>query len=167
MLRRKMNRASLRHDGMISTQMTGSMDDGDLFGASLTVARTLIVATVVLLTIAAARATELLEFKIGYLRLEKPRAAISLVQVPAENNGVAGAQAAINDNNTTGKFLDQHFTLDDVKLKEGEDPAAAAAALADRGVSIVLADLPADALLRRRRCRARARTGLLQRRRTG
>ena len=65
----------------------------------------------VLLTIVAARATEPLEFKIGYLRTEKPRVAISLVQVPAENNGVAGAQVAINDNNTTGKFLDQHFTL--------------------------------------------------------
>jgi ABC transporter substrate binding protein (PQQ-dependent alcohol dehydrogenase system) len=112
------------------------------------VARTLIAAAVILLTIVAARATEPLEFKIGYLRTEKPRVAISLVQVPAENNGVAGAQAAINDNNTTGKFLDQHFTLDEVKLKDGEDPAAAASALADRGVSIVLADLPADALLR-------------------
>jgi ABC transporter substrate binding protein (PQQ-dependent alcohol dehydrogenase system) len=112
------------------------------------VARTLIAAAVVVLTIVAARSAEPLEFKIGYLRIEKPRVAISLVQVPAENNGVAGAQAAINDNNTTGKFLDQHFTLDEVKLKEGEDPAAAARALADRGVSIVLADLPADALLR-------------------
>jgi ABC transporter substrate binding protein (PQQ-dependent alcohol dehydrogenase system) len=148
MLRCKTQPASLRHDSMISTQMTRSMDHADLFGASLTVARTLIVATVVFLTIVAAHAAEPLEFKIGYLRVEKPRAAISLVQVPAENNGVAGAQAAINDNNTTGKFLDQHFTLDEVKLKEGEDPAAAAGALADRGVSIVLADLPADALLR-------------------
>jgi ABC transporter substrate binding protein (PQQ-dependent alcohol dehydrogenase system) len=140
--------ASLRHHGMISTQMTRSMDHADLFGESLTVARTLIAATVVLLMIVAARATEPLEFKIGYLRTEKPRVAISLVQVPAENNGVAGAQAAINDNNTTGKFLDQHFTLDEVKLKDGEDPAAAAGALADRGASLVLADLPADALLR-------------------
>jgi ABC transporter substrate binding protein (PQQ-dependent alcohol dehydrogenase system) len=148
MLRCKRQPASLRHDSMISTQMTRSMDHTGLFGASLTVARTLVVATVALLTIVAAHADEPLEFKIGYLRVEKPRAAISLVQVPAENNGVAGAQAAINDNNTTGKFLDQHFTLDDVKLKEGEDPAAAAGALADRGVSIVLADLPADALLR-------------------
>src|SRR5271166_4431694 len=67
--------ASLRHDGTISTQVPRSMDHADLFGESLTVARTLIAAAVILLTIVAARATEPLEFKIGYLRTEKPRVA--------------------------------------------------------------------------------------------
>src|SRR5262249_33603814 len=43
---------------------------------------------------------------------------------------------------------DQHFTLAPVELKDGDDPAAAVAALAQRGVTLLLADLPADALLK-------------------
>src|SRR5262249_2265854 len=47
----------------------------------------------------------------------------------------------------TGKFLNQRFSLEDVKLKPTDDPAAAVTAMADRGISLVLADLPADALI--------------------
>jgi ABC transporter substrate binding protein (PQQ-dependent alcohol dehydrogenase system) len=88
------------------------------------------------------------EFTIGYLHRPPAKSAISLIEVPAPNDGVAGAELAIDDNNTTGKFLGQHFTLAPVELKDGEDPAAAVAALAQRGVSLLLADLPADALLK-------------------
>ncbi|MGA7611936.1 MAG: ABC transporter substrate-binding protein, partial [Xanthobacteraceae bacterium] len=94
-----------------------------------------------------AKAADPVEFKIGYLRTAQPRTAISLVDVPPENNGLAGAQAAIADNNTTGQFLGQRFSLEDVKLKDGDNPADAVAAMANRGISVVLADLPADALL--------------------
>jgi ABC transporter substrate binding protein (PQQ-dependent alcohol dehydrogenase system) len=87
------------------------------------------------------------ETKIGYLRWTEPGTSLSLIQIPAENNGIAGAQLAINDNNTTGKFLNQRFSLEDVRLAESDDAAAAATALAERGVSLVLADLPADRLL--------------------
>jgi ABC transporter substrate binding protein (PQQ-dependent alcohol dehydrogenase system) len=87
------------------------------------------------------------ETKIGYLRRTEPGTSLSLIQIPAENNGIAGAQLAINDNNTTGKFLNQRFSLEDVRLAESDDAAAAATALAERGVSLVLADLPADRLL--------------------
>jgi len=89
-----------------------------------------------------------LEIRIGYLRQPQPKITLSLLQMPAENDGVAGAQVAIDDNNTTGRFLNQRFSLEEVKLGEHDDPAAAAAALADRGVSLVVADLPADALLK-------------------
>jgi ABC transporter substrate binding protein (PQQ-dependent alcohol dehydrogenase system) len=94
-----------------------------------------------------ARAADPLEIKIGYLRGAQPRTAISLIELPPENNGLAGAQAAVMDNNTTGQFLGQRFSLEDVKLKDGEDPKAAVTAMADRGISLVLADLSADALL--------------------
>ena len=97
---------------------------------------------------ALARAAEPLEIKIGYLRSPESKAAISLLDVPPEDDGIAGARLAIADNNTTGKFLNQHFVIEDVRLKDGNDPAAAVAALAARGVSIVIADLPADALLK-------------------
>src|ERR1700674_5263657 len=88
------------------------------------------------------------ETKIGYLRRMEPRTSLSLIQIPPENNGVAGARLAIDDNNTTGKFLNQQFSLDDVRLDEGDDPAAATNALAERGVALVIADLPADSLLK-------------------
>jgi ABC transporter substrate binding protein (PQQ-dependent alcohol dehydrogenase system) len=88
------------------------------------------------------------EIKIGYLRGRQPKTSISLLDIPPENNGVAGAQLAINDNNTTGKFVNQHFSLEDVQLNDKDDPGVAASALAARGVSLVLADLPAAALLK-------------------
>src|SRR5689334_19553145 len=51
------------------------------------------------------------EINIAYLRSAAPRPTLSLVQTPAANDGLAGAQLAIDDNNTTGKFLDQQFSL--------------------------------------------------------
>src|SRR5205085_3258451 len=91
---------------------------------------------------------EPLEIKIGYLRMPESRAAISLLDVPPDNNGIAGARLAIEDNNTTGKFLEQRFTLEEVKLKDTDDAAAAVSALAGSGVSLVITDLPPDALLK-------------------
>jgi ABC transporter substrate binding protein (PQQ-dependent alcohol dehydrogenase system) len=88
------------------------------------------------------------DIKIGYLRGTEPKAALSLLQIPAANDGFAGAQLAINDNNTTGKFLNQQFLLEDRRLAEDEDAAAASIALAERGTSLVIADLAADALLK-------------------
>ena len=88
------------------------------------------------------------EIKIGYLRGPQPKTSISLIDIPPENNGIAGAQLAINDNNTTGKFLNQRFSLEDVQLNDKDDVAAATSALAARGVSLVIADLPAAALLK-------------------
>jgi ABC transporter substrate binding protein (PQQ-dependent alcohol dehydrogenase system) len=96
----------------------------------------------------AALAADPVEIKIGYLGRAGIRPTLSLVQQPADNDGVAGARLAIEDNNTTGRFQNQHFSLDEVKLKGDDDAAKAAAALADRNVSFVIADLPAEALLK-------------------
>ena len=95
-----------------------------------------------------ALAAEPVEIKIGYLRGAENKTAISLLDLPPDNDGVAGAQLAIADNNTTGRFLNQRFRLEEVRLKEADDPAAAVTALADRGISTVIADLSADALLK-------------------
>jgi ABC transporter substrate binding protein (PQQ-dependent alcohol dehydrogenase system) len=92
-------------------------------------------------------AAETTDIKIGYLRRAATKPTLSLVQMPAENDGTAGALLAIDDNNTTGRFLNQRFALDEVRLKDGGDPAAAASALAERGASLVVLDLAADAVL--------------------
>jgi ABC transporter substrate binding protein (PQQ-dependent alcohol dehydrogenase system) len=88
------------------------------------------------------------EIKIGYLRGAEPKIAISLLDLPPADDGIAGARLAIEDNNTTGKFLGQRFTLEDVKLKGTDDPAAAIQDLAGRGITLVIADLAPDALLK-------------------
>jgi len=88
------------------------------------------------------------EIRIGYLGPAGFRPSLSLATQPAENDGVAGARLAIEDNNTTGRFLDQRFALDEIRLKDGDDPAAAARALADRNAGFIISDLAADALLK-------------------
>jgi ABC transporter substrate binding protein (PQQ-dependent alcohol dehydrogenase system) len=97
--------------------------------------------------VTSALAADPVEIGIGYLRRADVRQTLSLVEQPAENDGVAGARLAIEDNNTTGRFLNQHFTLEEVRLKQGEDASKAAVALAER-VAFIIVDLPADALLK-------------------
>ena len=89
-----------------------------------------------------------LEIKIGYLRQAPSRIKISLIDVPATNDGLAGAQLAIEDDNTTGRFLNQHYTLVQTLLGEGDDPVAAMNALADQGASFIVTSLDADRLLK-------------------
>jgi ABC transporter substrate binding protein (PQQ-dependent alcohol dehydrogenase system) len=89
-----------------------------------------------------------LEIKIGYLRQAPSRIKISLIDVPAANDGLAGAQLAIEDDNTTGRFLNQHYTLVETLLGEGDDPVAAMNALADQGTSFIVTSLDADRLLK-------------------
>jgi ABC transporter substrate binding protein (PQQ-dependent alcohol dehydrogenase system) len=93
-----------------------------------------------------ALAAEPIEIGIGYLGHTGIKSKLSLVEQPAENDGMAGARLAIEDNNTTGKFLNQHFTLEEVRLKPDDDVAKAAVALAGHN-GFIIADLPADALL--------------------
>src|SRR5262245_15629004 len=92
--------------------------------------------------------TDAAEINIGYLRSTDPKSTLSLIQTPANDDGIAGARLAIDDNNTTGRFLNQQFSLEDVPLAGGASAAAGTIALAERGVSLVVADLPTDELLK-------------------
>ena len=88
------------------------------------------------------------DIRIGYLRWTERRPTISLLDQPAPDNGLAGAKGALTDNNTTGRFLNQHYDLIDVPLRDGDDPVAALNTLVGQGVTLVLADLPADQLMK-------------------
>jgi ABC transporter substrate binding protein (PQQ-dependent alcohol dehydrogenase system) len=92
-------------------------------------------------------AADPIEIGIGYLGVAGTRATLSLVEQAAENDGVAGARLAIEDNNTTGRFLNQRFKLEEHRVKEGEDVVQAATTLAEHS-RFIIADLPADALLK-------------------
>ncbi|MFZ2094152.1 MAG: ABC transporter substrate-binding protein [Pseudolabrys sp.] len=108
-----------------------------------------VVALVIVLDLdLAARAQDTLDIKIGYLRRAQRQETISLVQMPPPDNGVAGAQMAAKDNDTTGRFLNQRYSLVDLHLKAGDDPAMAVAALARQGIALIVVDLPADDLLK-------------------
>ncbi len=60
---------------------------------------------------------------------------------------MAGANLAINDNNTTGRFIGQQFELTDNLVRQGDDPVAALSTLAQSGITLILTDVPADRLL--------------------
>src|SRR5271165_262599 len=88
------------------------------------------------------------EIKIGYLRQAPSRLKLSLIDVPAANDGLAGAQLATEDDNATGRFLNQRYTLIEQLLGENDDPVAAMQALADQGASFIVTSLDADRLLK-------------------
>ena len=113
-----------------------------------TLIRALCCAVLLLAAMSAVTAANALDVKIGYLGTTQKAETISLLQLPAANDGVAGARIAIDDDNTTGKFLKQSFSLQEILLKAQDDPVAAVGKLADAGVSLVVADLPADALVK-------------------
>jgi hypothetical protein len=52
-----------------------------------------------------------LDVKIRCLGRTEKITTISLIEMPAANDGLTGAQLAIDDNNTTGKFLNPSFAL--------------------------------------------------------
>src|SRR6202453_4382816 len=63
------------------------------------------------------------------------------MDIPAANDGVAGAQLAVDDDNTTGRFTKQHYTLVDKSLHAGDD-------LADAGAAMIISDIDADGVLK-------------------
>jgi ABC transporter substrate binding protein (PQQ-dependent alcohol dehydrogenase system) len=84
---------------------------------------------------------------IGYIRWPDERQTISLLDKPPPDDGLAGAKLAINDNNTTGRFIGQQFELTDSLVRPGDDPVAALSMLTQSGITLILTDVPADRLL--------------------
>ncbi|MFL5282142.1 MAG: ABC transporter substrate-binding protein [Rhodopila sp.] len=85
--------------------------------------------------------------RIGYLRWREAKPTVSLLDKPPPDNGLAGARLAINDNNTTGRFIGQQYELTEFPVRADDDPIAAADALAASGVRLLLADVPTKLLL--------------------
>jgi len=110
--------------------------------------RAVIPGALVLVLTATLAGAEPLTIKIGYVGRAEKKATISLVDVPPDNDGIAGARLALEDNNTTGKFLNQHFLLEEVRVKEETDPTDIVLQLAGHGISFFIVDLPADRLLK-------------------
>ncbi len=84
----------------------------------------------------------------GYIRWTERVPTISLLDAPAANDGLAGADIATDDNNTTGRFLGQSYELTDMPVGADDDPIAALDSLVSQNIALVLTDVPADRLLK-------------------
>src|SRR5262245_13438236 len=65
---------------------------------------------------------------------------LSLLDIRPQDDGLAGAQLAINDNNTTGRFLKQHFVLDVVRGSNAGELIAEVGKRVEAGASFVAVD---------------------------
>ena len=83
-----------------------------------------------------------LAVKVGVIHEAHSRETISILDIPPADDFVAGARMAMDDNNTTGRFLDQSFSVVDAKLAPGEDPIAPLKTMLDDGVRLFIVDLP-------------------------
>jgi ABC transporter substrate binding protein (PQQ-dependent alcohol dehydrogenase system) len=86
--------------------------------------------------------------RIGYIRWINPRPTISLLDRPARDNGIAGAKMAIDDNNTTGRFMNQQFELTDRQVRPSDDPVSALNDLTGQAITLVMTDAPAEQVLK-------------------
>ncbi|MCF6370335.1 ABC transporter substrate-binding protein [Rhizobium halophilum] len=90
---------------------------------------------------------EPLQVRLGYLRAYEPQLTLSVLDLAPRDEGVAGANVAIADNNTTGSFLGQAYGLDVVEVKLDDDITAATEELIAKGVDYILMDVSAEQLL--------------------
>jgi ABC transporter substrate binding protein (PQQ-dependent alcohol dehydrogenase system) len=99
------------------------------------------------LTPAATRAGEQV-VQIGWLsRAVKRTLPLSYLDQPPQDEGFQGARLGIADNNTTGHFTGQSFTLAEVIVPENGDVAASLRELAAKGIWLIVTDLAAPELL--------------------
>ena len=104
-------------------------------------------AACIIALVAASAAAEPLNVKVGVLRQTHSRETLSILDIPAADDVLAGALLGVADNNTTGKFTNQTFEAIDAKLEDGDDVASAMDALVDKGALFIIADLSAERLI--------------------
>ncbi|MEW8505084.1 MAG: ABC transporter substrate-binding protein [Candidatus Thiodiazotropha sp.] len=97
---------------------------------------------------ATATAAATLEIQIALLSMEEERhIPLSLLEPSIDDTGQMGAEQGISDNNTTGQFTGQSFTLKAEKIKADTSPDEAFEKLHAQGVRLFLVNLPAAKLI--------------------
>jgi ABC transporter substrate binding protein (PQQ-dependent alcohol dehydrogenase system) len=71
---------------------------------------------------------------------------LSLLDAPPSDDGIAGARLAVNDNNTTGRFLAQEFALEVVQSRDARELIAQVKTHVAGGVAFVVVDASPQAL---------------------
>ena len=89
-----------------------------------------------------------LETALLYLEQTLPQPAVlSNILPPPADSGLMGAEVGIADSNTTGRFLQQHYTLKSVVSAEPQAAVDAARQWVAAGKGLIVANLPAKTLL--------------------
>jgi ABC transporter substrate binding protein (PQQ-dependent alcohol dehydrogenase system) len=73
---------------------------------------------------------------------------LSLLDLPPPDLGIAGAKLAVTDNNTTGQFMNQKFTLDVIEEAGADKLVKDVVQKVDAGAHFILADVAPDTLLK-------------------
>lgn len=91
---------------------------------------------------------DLAQIRIGYVRqlAARPPNLSNLIE-PPEDEGFAGGRLSVRDNNTTGRFLSQSFTLEELDVAVGEYALPGFIRMVDAGTNFFVLDVPADVLL--------------------
>jgi ABC transporter substrate binding protein (PQQ-dependent alcohol dehydrogenase system) len=95
----------------------------------------------------AAAAADVTEIRIAYLSRQPPPPPLYELDPAPENEGLAGGELGIRDNNTTGTFTGHRYMLSEAWVEEGADAVAKAKDLAAENVRFIALNLPADELL--------------------
>jgi ABC transporter substrate binding protein (PQQ-dependent alcohol dehydrogenase system) len=89
------------------------------------------------------------EVDVAYVGLvSKQHVALTLLEPPPTEEGVQGARLAMRDNQTTGQFLNQTFSLQEAVAADEAGVLDAAKAMLASGRRMVIADLPTPTLLK-------------------
>jgi ABC transporter substrate binding protein (PQQ-dependent alcohol dehydrogenase system) len=95
-----------------------------------------------------AGATDVITVPIAYVKEQRERLPpLSLLEFAAGNEGIAGAELAMDDNNTTGRFLKQKFTVEMITSPKRDELIKSVVAKANEGVGFFVVDVSADTLL--------------------
>jgi len=106
----------------------------------------LIVAAAALAPAASPAGEEMVQ--IGWLsRAVKRTLPLSYLDQPPQDGGIQGARLGIADNDTTGHFTSQSFTLTEAIIPEDGNVAVGLRELAAKGIRLVVTDLAAPELL--------------------
>ncbi len=98
---------------------------------------------------AAPAAEPVLRVQIGYLSYRPPAPpALSNVLPEPRDSGLLGAELAIADSNTSGRFLRHHYQLEPLSSDNPEALLQQAIAWQASGINLIVADLPAAELTR-------------------
>ena len=88
------------------------------------------------------------KIQIGWLsQTAKRTLPLSYLDQPPEDEGIQGARLGIADDETTGRFTGQSFTLTEAIVPESGDVATGLRELSSNGVRLVVTDLSAPTLL--------------------
>ena len=112
----------------------------------MTIIRTTVVLLTFLLT-SITQASETLTIKMGFIAYHPDQGPVLSNLIPEpEDRGFKGAELGLRDNNTTGRFLKQKYTLISELADSAEQVNSITQGWFDQGISLIVADLPSEQL---------------------